>query len=121
MLYAVQRMAQLSALFEVAGLLVFMRYRQRWADAGARVGEVLAAGLWLLLLTALAVLAKESGALLPWLIIVLEVCIFRGAWAGRPHRALRVAGLALLLLPVALVLLLLAFTPESLIGWLRQA
>ncbi len=34
-LYAVQRMAQLSALFEVAGLLVFMRYRQRWADVGA--------------------------------------------------------------------------------------
>lgn len=115
-LYAVQRMAQLSALFEVAGLLVFMHYRQRWAHAGASVGEVLAAGLWLLLLTALAILAKESGALLPWLIIVLEVCIFRGAWAGRPHRGLQVAGLALLLLPLALVLLLLAFTPESFIG-----
>ncbi len=115
-LYAVQRMAQLSALFVVAGLLVFVRYRQRWAEVGAPPGEVLAVGLWLLLLTVLAVLAKESGALLPWLIIVLEFCIFRGMWAGWPNRGLRVAGLALLLLPVALLLLLLAFTPESLIG-----
>ncbi len=115
-LYAVQRMAQLSALFVVAGLLVFMRYRQRWAEVGAPQGEVLAAGLWLILLTALAALAKESGALLPWLLVVLEVCIFRGAWAGRPHRGLRYAGLALLLLPVGLMLLLLALTPESLIG-----
>ncbi len=115
-LYAVQRMAQLSALFVVAGLLVFMRYRQRWAEAGATVGEVLAAGLWLVLLTVLAVLSKESGALLPWLIVVLEVCIFRGAWAGRPNRALRYAGYLLLLLPIGLVFLLLALTPESLIG-----
>ena len=115
-LYAVQRMAQLSALFVVAGLLVFMHYRQRWAEAGATAGEVLAAGLWLFFLTALAVLSKESGALLPWFVIVLEVCIFRGVWAGRPHKLLRRAGYVLLLLPIGLVFLLLALTPESLIG-----
>lgn len=115
-LYAVQRMAQLSALFVVVGLLVFMRYRQRWADVGASVGEVLAAGLWLILLTVLAALSKESGALLPWLLVVLEVCIFRGAWAGQANRRLRYAGLVLLLLPIGLVFVLLTLAPASLIG-----
>ncbi len=52
-LYAVQRMAQLATLFVLAGLLVFMHYRQRWAEFGAATGEVLAAALWLLLLTLL--------------------------------------------------------------------
>lgn len=115
-LYAVQRMAQLSALFVVAGLLVFMYYRQRWAATGASVGEVLAAGLWLMLLAILAVLSKESGALLPWLVIVLEVCIFRGAWAGLPSPWLRRASWVLLVLPIALVLLILLLSPDSLIG-----
>jgi hypothetical protein len=115
-LYAVQRMAQLSALFVVAGLLVFMHYRQRWAQTGAAVGDVLAAGLWLFLFTALAVLSKESGALLPWFIVVLEVCIFRGAWAGRPNQRLQSTGWLVLLLPFALVGIILALSPDSLIG-----
>lgn len=115
-LYAVQRMAQLASLFTVAGLLVFMRYRQRWAEVGASAGELLGAGLWLLLLSLAAVLSKESGALMPWLIIVLEVCVFRGSWAGQPHRVLRTAGWMLLFAPVVLVLAILAWSPESLIG-----
>ncbi len=46
-LYAVQRMAQLSALFTLAGLLLFTRYRLRWAESGAGPGELAAAFLWL--------------------------------------------------------------------------
>tara|TARA_R110001599_G_scaffold65838_2_gene185888 strand:- start:136470 stop:138446 length:1977 start_codon:yes stop_codon:yes gene_type:complete len=115
-LYAVQRMAQLAALFVVAGLWVFMRYRQRWFDQGAPAGEVLAASLWLLLLTTLAALSKESGALLPWLIIVLEVCIYRGVWAGRSITWLRGCGWMLLVLPVVAVVLVLALSPETLQG-----
>ena len=45
-LYAVQRMAQLSTLFVLAGLLVYTHYRLRWALNGAVTGELLAAGLW---------------------------------------------------------------------------
>lgn len=115
-LYAVQRMAQLSTLFTLAGLLLFMRYRQRWAIHGAPSGELLAAALWLLLFTSLAVLSKENGALLPWLVVVLEVCIFRGLWAGRPSKNLRLAGWLLLVAPIVLVLCMLWLSPHHLIG-----
>jgi len=95
-------------------LLVFMRYRQRWAQFGAPPGEVGAAVLWLFLITALAALSKENGALLPWLIVTLEVCIFRGTWAGRSNNYLRRAGLCLLISPVILVAILLSYMPEVL-------
>jgi len=115
-LYAVQRMAQLAALFTVAGLLVFMRHRQRWAQQGASPGEVLALALWLLLLTLLAMLCKENGVLLPWLVVVLEVCIFRGCWSGRQYRPLQVAAYLALILPVILALLVLLLSPETLLA-----
>ena len=111
-LYAVQRMAQLSTFFVVCGLLVYMTYRQRWSQRGAPAGEIIAAGLWLLLLTALATLSKENGVLLPWLLLVLEVCIFRGRWAGRDVPPLRAAGWVLLVLPLALALAMLSFIPD---------
>ncbi len=113
-LYAVQRMAQLAGLFAVAGLLVFVRYRRRWALCSPPAGELFAAVLWLLLLTVLAALSKENGALLPWLIVVLEVCIFRGAWAGRPNRYLALAGWVLLILPVLVAALFMLLSPETL-------
>ena len=115
-LYAVQRMAQLSTLFVVAGLLVFMHYRQRWAQSGASAGDLMAAALWVLLLTLAAVLSKENGALLPWLVVVLEVCIFRGIWAGRPKPWLARVGWLALVFPVVLVLVLLVVAPENLVG-----
>ena len=115
-LYAVQRMAQLSALFVLAGLLVFMWYRQRWAERGAPAGEIIAAALWVFFLALLATLSKENGALLPWLAIVLEVCIFRGRWAGRSHTGLRMAGWVLLFAPVVLVMAILAISPDILVG-----
>ena len=55
----------------------FVRYRQQWVERGASAGELVAAALWLLLLTVLAALSKESGALLPWLLMVMEVCFSR--------------------------------------------
>jgi len=115
-LYAVQRMAQLATMFVVAGLLLFTHFRSRWAERGAPTGELVAAALWTIFLTVLATLCKENGVLLPWLIIVLEVCVFRGRWGGQHSRCLRSAGWVLLVLPVLLVLLLLAFSPDSLIG-----
>ncbi|MEZ5555868.1 hypothetical protein [Haliea sp.] len=81
-LYAVQRMAQLSTLFTVLGLLLFVRWRSRWAERGASPQEVVAAALWLLLVTVFAVLSKENGALLLWLLPAVEVAVYRGRWAG---------------------------------------
>ncbi len=82
-LYAVQRMAQLSTFFVLLGLLVFVSYRQQWASQGASLGEVLAVLLWLGIITALAVYSKENGILLPVLALVIELIFFKGRWAGR--------------------------------------
>jgi hypothetical protein len=113
-LYAIQRMAQLAALFTVLGLLVYTRYRLRWAVRGAGSGEIISAALWLFLITLAAVLCKENGILLPWLVVAVEVFLFRGTWAGRENPVLRRAGWALIVLP--LLALLLAFVLDP--GWL---
>jgi len=115
-LYAVQRMAQLSTLFTLAGLLVFIRYRLRWADAGATPGELLAAALWVGLLGVLAVLSKENGALLPWLIAVLEVTLFRGVWRGQSPTLLRRLGWLVLVLPLLLAGAIYLVAPEAMTG-----
>jgi protein O-mannosyl-transferase len=115
-LYAVQRMAQLSALFTLAGLLVFIRYRQRWAQEGARTGELIAAFLWLVLLGLFAVLSKENGALLPWLVAVTEVTLFRGLWRGQTNVSLQRFGYLLILLPLVLIIGVASLAPELLPG-----
>lgn len=115
-LYAVQRMAQLCALFVVLGLLVFMRYRRRWAEKGACAGEIIACALWLALLTMLATLSKENGVLLPWLVVVLEVCVFGGVWAMRARPLLRRSGWGLLVLPVLLVVVVMWLNPQLIVA-----
>jgi hypothetical protein len=115
-LYAVQRMAQLPSLFTLAGLLVFTRYRLRWAAKGAGPGEVLAAFLWLLILGVFAVLSKENGAVLPWLIAVVEVTLFQGVWRGQSQARLERFGWVVFVLPL-LLLILLCVVPAGLLPW----
>ncbi|TXS96314.1 hypothetical protein FV139_02115 [Parahaliea maris] len=115
-LYAIQRMAQLSALFVMTGLCIFLTYRLRWARDGASPGELLGAGLWLGLMYMLAVLSKENGALLPWLIVVLEVALFRGQWNGKFHISLHRTALAILILPLVSMIVVLAVWPQSILG-----
>jgi hypothetical protein len=115
-LYAVQRMAQLSTLFTFAGLVLFLRYRLRWAQRGAGAGEVVAAGLWLLILLVLSVLSKENGALLAWLLFVIEFALFRGLWGGVERRLLSHIALILLLAPALVIALVALYFPDSLPG-----
>jgi len=112
-LYSVQRMAQLSTLFTVLGLCVFLQYRQQWVQRGASAGEMLGAGLWLSLITLLATLSKENGALLPWLLAVLEVSLFQGQWRGKQSLFVTWLGWAAFLLPLLLIALICLFTPET--------
>lgn len=113
-LYAVQRMAQLSTLFTLAGLLLYCRYRMAWAARGASPGEVIAASLWLGLLTVFAILSKENGALLPWLVVVTEVTLFRGIWCGASRTMLVRLGWFCLLLPLLGLLTVILLSPEIL-------
>lgn len=115
-MYGVQRMAQLSTLFTLAGLLVYMHYRLRWATAGATAEHCAAAALWLGLLLFLAVFSKENGVLLPWLVMTLEVTLMRSRWAGQPNRLIQLASWVLLVLPIVLLLAFSLASPE----WLQQ-
>ncbi len=94
-LYVVQRMTSLSALFVLAGLWCHVTGRLRMAEGDGR-------GFWLALaglpLAGIGGLAKEIAALYPLLVLVLEWTLLRGL--GAPRRWLLV-GLAAVL-PVAL-------------------
>jgi protein O-mannosyl-transferase len=115
-LYTVQRMAQLSTGFIVLGLLVFVRYRHKWALVGASVGEVLAAALWLMLITVFAAYSKENGALLPWLLVATEVSMFAGRWGGQRIPLLAYLAWTALVLPLVLCLIAFLLVPEWFFG-----
>lgn len=72
-LYVVQRMTSLSALFSIWGLVVFLWGRTRLYDGKSGMLLILAS---LLLFTPLAALSKENGVLLPLLMLVAEVTLF---------------------------------------------
>ncbi|GAB5414768.1 MAG: hypothetical protein Cons2KO_23710 [Congregibacter sp.] len=90
-LYSVQRMAQMSALFVLAGLWVYARYRQRWVLEAPKLDEFLACIAWLLLIFLAGIYSKENAVLMPVLILTVELFFFRGFLAGR-----QLGGLALL-------------------------
>ncbi len=75
--YVIQRMTQLSSLFVLAGLLSYVHGRRMLSDAPRQgwlwiIGGMGVSGL-------LAVLSKESGALLPAYALVIELTVFRPA------------------------------------------
>lgn len=72
-LYVVQRMTSLSAMFCIYGLALFFWGRIRLLEGGTGKPAILAA---LLLLTPLATFSKETGALLPLFMFVAEFTLF---------------------------------------------
>jgi hypothetical protein len=75
-LYTVQRMAQLSTLFVLSGLLLYCNGRLRQQTArGSGVWQI---ALAFLLCLPLAVFSKENGILLLLLVPLVEVLVFRG-------------------------------------------
>jgi hypothetical protein len=83
-LLTVQRMTTLSASFALAGALGWLVARRALAQ---RPGHALAGmSLALAVGTLLASLCKETGALLPLLVAVLELTLVGQAWPGPPGR-----------------------------------
>lgn len=119
-MYSVQRMAQLSTLFTVGGLVVFLHYRLQWVDArdktgpttADRGGDFVACTLWVALLGTFALFSKENGALLPWLVVVIEVALFQALWFGRTSKVPGCLSWLLLVLPVLLVAVVFVVAPE---------
>ncbi|UHQ22569.1 hypothetical protein LVB77_18240 [Lysobacter sp. 5GHs7-4] len=110
-LYAVQRMAQLSALFALAAVWTYLVARRRLIRGPSR-------SAWLLLfaafpcLLAAGVLSKQNAAVAPLLCLVLELAYFR---APRPNAIKAFFGL-FLVVPAAAVLALLAISPDTVLG-----
>ncbi len=73
-LYIVQRMASLSALFTACGLCMYVAGRRRMLAGGAGLAWIIAG---LLVFGGLAVFSKENGVLLPLYMLVLETALFR--------------------------------------------
>ena len=71
-LYIVQRMAQLATLFSLIGIVGYLKYRLYLSikPIKAYIGMTIFLGLS----TVLATYSKENGALLPFLILVIEFC-----------------------------------------------
>lgn len=80
-MYVVQRMTQLSALFVLSGLWLYVWARLRFAPT-LSVAPVMLMALGIGLFGLLAVLSKENGVLLPVLAITLELTVL-----GRYDRA----------------------------------
>lgn len=112
-LYAVQRMAQLATLFSLLAVLAYLHWRERLptmrAPAAHATGLAAVAGF-----AGLAFFSKESGALVPLLIGVVEATAFRWPPRDAPWRSRFETGFGLCCAaPLMLGLVLLAIRWEG--------
>lgn len=101
-LYAVQRMAELAALFCVYSIVVYFKGREQLLR-----GQV--SGIWWILGAlgiggGLAVFSKENGALLPVLLLVIEVVFFRFKFHRAINSRIRWLLVAMLALPTLAII-----------------
>ncbi|PAT32263.1 hypothetical protein CLI92_07685 [Vandammella animalimorsus] len=119
-LYVVQRMASLAALFMAWGLALYALGRQRQVQGHAGWGAwLMIASAWGVFLP-LAALSKENGVLLSPLLLLTEWLFFR--WQGlapKGRRALQGLHLTLCVLPALAVLAYLALHPQWILGSYR--
>lgn len=119
-LYAVQRMTQLPALFTFIGLWHIFLLRSRWLEerpTASDYSRVLLVGLvW----TAFAAYSKENGLLLPLLAAVTELCLFRFRIAGGESPLVRWIVLAALAGTVLVLVALPLLAPDWIQGWYAQ-
>ncbi|HEY7840942.1 MAG TPA: hypothetical protein VIC61_05185 [Gammaproteobacteria bacterium] len=111
-LYVVQRMTQLSALFTLLGLILYLRCREH-CRASTDPHALLMTGIAVWGCTALAVLCKENGILLPLFAIVIEATLL----AGSPMSAeWRRWNKVILWTPLAALLVYLAWTFDAVLA-----
>ena len=114
-LYIVQRMTSLSALFSVLGLCLYVIGRRRMLTGRHGLSWILAG---LLLFGGLAILSKENGVLLPLFMLVIEATLFRFRnAAGASDKTISAFFLLTVALPAVLVTLYLAFNPGTFVNY----
>ncbi|MBL6751684.1 MAG: tetratricopeptide repeat protein [Nevskia sp.] len=103
-LYVVQRQAMMAATFCLAGLLLWVAGRERFVTRPWSGATLMFAGAWGC--TALAVLSKGNGVILPVLIWVTDSIVLEGGERLPPNpRPLRMLRLLLLKLPALAIAL----------------
>lgn len=110
-LYVVQRMAMLSALFIVLAMLAYLHGRERIERGDLRAGMIWLFGV-VPVLTVLGAFSKENGVLALLLCGVVEWVYFRPAAGTRRPTGVRVFQIALVAAPIALGLVLLVAKPD---------
>lgn len=111
-LYVVQRMTSLSALFSVLALIAFLRCRWALYDGQKKYLKAFIAGIFF---TLLAVLSKENGALVPVFALLIEAATFRGRTkTGNWDKRVILAFLVTVAVPAVSALGYLATHPEYL-------
>lgn len=112
-LYAVQRMAQLSALFTLAAVIVYLVAR-RQLIAGRLCAAILNLFVSIPLLVAAGVLSKQNAAIAPFLCLVLELAYFHGQ---SQHRRVLVIFYGLFVaLPILAVAAILITAPQRILA-----
>lgn len=110
-LYVVQRMTSLAALFVICGLIAYVAGRRALYQGNGR--RVLVFFLFPAVFTVLAVLSKENGALLPLFAFAIEITVFRFRnHAGQIDRRVLWWHLGFTLLPVVAGIFALILNPE---------
>ena len=110
-LYIVQRMTSLASLFMVCGLCLYAAGRLRMLEHRQGLPLILTG---LLVSGTLAVFSKETGALLPLYMLVVEMTLFRFQRSdGTPDRAVIAFFLATVAIPAGLALVYLAIHPAA--------
>lgn len=113
-LYAVQRMAQLSALFVLASVWVYVLARQQLADGHTR-GAFLKLFVLFPLLFVAGLFSKENAVVAPMLCLVLEFAYFHRQ--PRPGRLLPAFFTIFVVAPIVVMLAaMLLYSPERVIG-----
>ncbi|MDF4023928.1 hypothetical protein P3W24_02925 [Luteibacter sp. PPL201] len=114
-LYVVQRMAQLAALFSLLALCVFMAARSR-LEAGRSPGALAALWLGVPTLTLLGLLSKENAILVPLLAAVLEFTLFHPSPASNRPLPVKLFFMSLVAVPVTAATAYLVLHPSYLAG-----
>ena len=113
-LYVVQRMTSLSALFSLLGLIAYLYGRLRQSDGKSGWSWILSA---FLLFTPLAVLSKENGALLPAFMLLAEVLLlnFQAPGTGTRYKLATLFAVTVIL-PVIVLAVYSLYKPVWLLG-----
>lgn len=110
-LYVVQRMAQLSTLFILLGLWLYVALRQK-LEKGPSTAATTGLLLGIPALALLGFLAKENGALLPLLCAVVEMAYFSGC---RRPKSVQLFHVLFVGMPVLAGALILAFKSDRIL------